>query len=99
MAFTIITKQGERTFADKELVNISSKAGADIVADFGFPFLLTVQYDINTNRCVILNQFNNKKFMFKGKPLPAKLDVDKVCKTTASRCAVLCCFVKIKRRC
>ena len=80
MAFTIITKQGERTFADKQLVNISSKAGADIVEDFGFPFLLTVQYDINTNKCVVLNQFNNPKFLFKGKSLPATLEVDKVCK-------------------
>ena len=80
MAFTIITKQGEKTFADKELVNISSKSGADVQVDFGFPFLLTVQYDIQTNKCVLLNQFNNTKFLFKGKPIPAKLDIDKVCK-------------------
>lgn len=80
MAFTIVTKQGERTFADKELVNISSKAGADYQVDFGFPFLLTVQFDIQSNKCVLLNQFNNSKFMFKGKPIPAKLNIDKVCK-------------------
>ena len=80
MAFTIITKQGEKTFADKELVNISSKAGADYQVDFGFPFLLTVQFDMQTNKCVLLNQFNNTKFLFKGKPLPPKLDIENVCK-------------------
>lgn len=80
MAFTIVTKNGEKTFADKELVNISSKDGADYQVDFGFPFLLTVQFDIQTNKCVLLNQFNNQKFLFKGKPIPAKLDIDKVCK-------------------
>ncbi len=80
MAFTIITKQGEKTFADKELVNISSKADADLVIDLGFPFLLTVQFDVRTNKCILLNQFNNPKFLFKGKTLPAKLDIERVCK-------------------
>ncbi len=80
MAFTIVTKHGEKTFADKELVNISSKAGADYQVDFGFPFLLTVQFDMNTNKCVLLNQFNNNKFLFKGQALPPKLEIDKVCK-------------------
>lgn len=80
MAFTIITKYGEKTFANKELVNISSKEGADIKLDLGFDFLLTVQYDPKTNRCSVLNQFNNSRFLFKGKPLPAKLDVERVCK-------------------
>ena len=80
MAFTIITKNTEKTFADKELVNISSKPGADLQMDIGFDFLLTVQFDIQTNKCVLLNQFNNQKFLFKGRPIPARLDVDKVCK-------------------
>lgn len=80
MAFTIATKQGERTFADKELVNIGSKQGADVVLNLGFDFLLTVQYDSKTNRCAVLNQFNNSKFLFKGKPLPPRMDIDRICK-------------------
>ena len=43
MAFTIVTKHGEKTFADKELVNISSNANADYQVNFGFQFMLTVQ--------------------------------------------------------
>ena len=80
MAFTIVTKYGEKTFADKELVNISSNANSDFQVDFGFQFMLTVQCDPRTNRCILLNQFNNRKFLFKGKYLPPQLEIDKVCK-------------------
>ena len=80
MAFTISSKNNEKTFADKELVNISSKAGFDYQIQAGFDFMLTVQFDPRTNRCVLLNQFNNKRFLFKGKPLPARLDIEKICK-------------------
>jgi hypothetical protein len=80
MAFSISSKNNEKTFADKELVNISSKAGFDYQINVGFDFMLTVQFDPKANKCVLLNQFNNKKFLFKGKPLPARLDVEKICK-------------------
>ncbi len=80
MAFTITTKNGEKTFANKELVNISSREGSDLTLSLGFDFLLTIQYDSKTNKCAILNQFNNSRFLFKGKPLPPKLDIDRVCK-------------------
>jgi len=80
MAFSVITKNGEKTFNDKELINICSKEGFDVKLDVDFDCMLTVQYDVNTNKCAILNQFNNEKFLFKGKQIPAKLEVDKVCK-------------------
>lgn len=80
MAFTIVTKHGEKTFADKELVNISSNANAEYQLDLGFQFILTVQCNPRTNKCVLLNQFHNQRFLFKGKPIPAQLEIDKVCK-------------------
>ncbi len=80
MAFTITTLSNEKTFSDKELVNISSKPGFDYQMNTGFDFMLTVQYDPRTNKCVLLNQFGNTKFLFKGKPIPARLEIDKVCK-------------------
>ncbi|MBQ8459637.1 hypothetical protein IJ541_06005 [bacterium] len=83
MAFTIISKNNEKTFSDKELINISSKPGFDFQVNTGFEFMLTVQYDPKTNKCVLLNQFNNQKFLFKGKPIPARLEIDKVCKIMA----------------
>ena len=80
MTFTIITKNGEQTFANKELVNISSKEGYDYQANFGFDYILAVEYDKNTNKYSILNQFNCPYFLFKGQPLPQRLEIDKMCK-------------------
>lgn len=80
MAFTIISKNNEKTFTHKELVNICSKDGFDFKLDVPFDCMLTVQYDPKTNRCVLLNQFGNDKFLFKGKPIPARLEIEKVCK-------------------
>lgn len=80
MAFIIITKNYEKTFADKEIVNICSKDGFDLKLDVDYDCMLSVQYDSRLNKCSVINQFNNDKFLFKGKPLPQKLDVDKVCK-------------------
>ena len=65
MAFTIISKNNEKTFTHKELVNICSKDGFDFKLDVPFDCMLTVQYDSKTNRCVLLNQFGNDKFLFK----------------------------------
>ena len=67
MAFTIISKNNEKTFTHKELVNICSKDGFDFKLDVPFDCMLTVQYDPKTNRCVLLNQYGNDKFLFKGK--------------------------------
>ena len=80
MAFTISSKNNEKTFANKSIVNISSSSTADFQVDTGFKFILAVQYDSNTNKCIVINQFNNPKFLFKGKPLPSQIEVNKVCK-------------------
>lgn len=80
MAFTIITKNKEKTFTDCELVNICTKEGFDFKLDLDFDCMLTIQYDTKTNKCTILNQFNNEKLLFKGKPLPTKMEVEKLCK-------------------
>ena len=80
MAFTISSKNNEKTFSDKEVVNISSKPGYDYQINTSFPFMLILQYDAKTNKCLLINQFRNQKFLFKGKPIPASLEIDKVCK-------------------
>ena len=45
MSFSIITKNSEQTFADKNFVSISSKQGSECFVNTGFDFLLVVQYD------------------------------------------------------
>lgn len=80
MTFTIITKNGEQTFANKELVTISSKTGGDFVMNFGFDFMLTIEFNKDTGKYSVLNQFNCPNFSFKGHPLPQRLEIDKMCK-------------------
>ena len=80
MAFIIVTKNGEKTFDGKEVVNISSKDGYDYKLDLGFDFLLTIQYDKTLNKCILLNTFDNPKFLFKGVPMGAKIEIDSICK-------------------
>ena len=80
MTFTIITKNDEKTFADKELVIISSREGYDYKIDLGFDFMLTVEHNCDTNKYALLNQFNCQEFLFKGQPLPQRLEIDRVCK-------------------
>ncbi len=80
MTFTIITKHGEKTFADKELVNISSKEGTDCRIDFGFDYMLTVEFNKSTGKYSLLNPFNCQSFLFKGQPIPQRLELDKMCK-------------------
>ncbi len=80
MGYSITTKKGEFNFNDKELITIGSKDGFDVKLDVDFDCMLTLQYDKSANKCVILNQFNNKNFLFKGNVLAQNLEVDKVSK-------------------
>ncbi len=80
MTFTIITKNGEKTFADKELVNISSREGADCQINFGFDYMLTVEFNKTTGKYSLLNPFNCQNFLFKGQPIGQRLEIDKMCK-------------------
>lgn len=80
MSFSIITKNSEQTFADKNFVSISSKQGSECFVNTGFDFLLVVQYDAKLNKCLVVNKTNSPELLFKGQPLPQKLIVDKLCK-------------------
>ncbi|MBR6098370.1 hypothetical protein IKP85_01340 [bacterium] len=80
MAFTISSKNGEKTFSDKDLVNISSKPGYDFQIETAFPFMLTVHYDTKTGKCLLINQYRSQKFLFKGRPISSSLEIDKICK-------------------
>lgn len=77
MGFSISSLNNEKTFKDKQLINIGSKPEFDYQLNLGFDFMLTVQY--MNNKCIVLNQFNNPKFTFKGQTFE-KIEVDNVCK-------------------
>lgn len=78
MIITLTSKTGEKTFTDKEIINIGSNPNCDFVVDLGFDYVLTIQYE--NNKCTVLNTFNSQQILFKGQPLPQRLEVEKVCK-------------------
>ncbi len=82
MAFTIHTPFGEKTFTGNDFVNIGNSANCNLKVDFGFDFLLTVQYNPDTHGFTIINPFNNPNLLFKGEPLAPRIEADKVIKIT-----------------
>ncbi len=90
MAFTISTLNNEKTFSDKTLISIGSKPEFDYQMNIGSDFMLTVQY--SNDKCVVLNQFGNPMFLFKGQPFD-KIEVDNICKITVAESDE---FIKIK---
>lgn len=80
MGFTIVSKDKEQTFHDKKVVYISSKPNYDFQVKTDFEFILGIQYDEKTNRCLLVNKYKYPQFKFKGENLPEKMIIDKVCK-------------------
>ena len=80
MIITLTSKNNEKTFTDKDIINIGSNPSCDFIADIGSDFLLTLQCDSANKKCTLLNSFNNQNILFKGKPLSQTIEIDKVCK-------------------
>ncbi len=80
MIITLTSKNNEKTFTDKEIINIGSNPSCDFVVDMGFELVLTLQCDNSANKCSLLNTFNNQQVLFKGKPLSQRIEIEKVCK-------------------
>lgn len=79
MSIVIISSSQEKSFEDKDLINIGSNQNCDFVVNVGYDVLLTVQFDKITGKCFVINNFHNEKILFKGKPLQ-KIEVTNVCK-------------------
>lgn len=80
MTITISSKDNEKQFNGKEIVNIGSNTDCDYTLNVGYDFVLTLQFDTKTGTAVLLNTFNNSNILFKGQQLPAKLEIEKMCK-------------------
>lgn len=80
MTITISSKDNEKQFNGKEIVNIGSNTDCDYTLNVGYDFVLTLQFDTKSGTAVLLNTFNNSNILFKGQQLPAKLEIEKMCK-------------------
>ncbi len=79
MAVIISSKNNEKTFTEKEIINIGSNPSCDFVMNIGVDFMLTLQLN-QQNKFVILNNFQNDNILFKGQPVGAKFEFENVCK-------------------
>jgi hypothetical protein len=80
MALVVTTKNQEKTFQEKEIINIGTGSNADFIIPLDFDLLLTVQHNIAENKFVIMNTFSTDKVLFKGKPIGHSLEIENMCK-------------------
>ena len=80
MIITLTSKTSEKTFTDKDIINIGSNPSCDFVVNIGTDLVMTLQCDNTGKKCVLLNTFNNQNILFKGNPMPQSIEIDKVCK-------------------
>ena len=78
MAIVISTTQGEKVF-NKDVINVGTNPNCDIILNTGYDVLLTLEYKISENKCVIINTFKSNKVLFKGQPIK-RVEVGNVCK-------------------
>lgn len=64
MSIVILSSSQEKSFDDKDLINIGSNPNCDFVVNVGYDVLLTVQIDKITGKCFVINNFHNEKNSF-----------------------------------
>ena len=69
----------EKVFDEKDVINIGTNPNCDFILELDFDLLLTLQYDKNENKCVLINTFHNEKVLFKGQPIK-KVEIGNICK-------------------
>ena len=80
MTIIVSTKNQEKTFTEKEIINIGTAPNADFAIHSDFDFLLTVQHNVAENKCVIVNTFSTDKILFRGNPIGNSIEIDNICK-------------------
>lgn len=80
MTVIITSKNNEKVFREKDFIIIGSNSDCDYKINVGYDFILTLQYDEKSNKCTIINNFENNKLLFRGEPFKGKLVIEKFCK-------------------
>lgn len=79
MTIIISSSTQEKVFNNKDVINVGTNPSCDFLLNIDFDILLTIQYDLAENKCLIMNTFHSDKVLFKGKPVK-KVEVGSVCK-------------------
>ena len=80
MTIIISTKNQEKAFESKEIINIGTNPNCDVFLNLGFDLLLTVNYNAAANKCILVNNFNSPEVLFKGRPIGPRVAIEKMCK-------------------
>ena len=79
MTIVVSSSKAEKVFDEKDVINIGTNPNCDFKLDLDFDVLLTLQYDQNEGKCVLMNTFHNERVLFKGKPIK-KVEIGNICK-------------------
>ena len=79
MTIVVSSSKLEKVFDEKDVINIGTNPNCDFHLDVDFDVLLTLQYDKDENKCVLMNTFHNDRVLFKGKPIK-KVEIGNICK-------------------
>lgn len=80
MGVVISSKNQEKRFEGKEIINIGTNKNCDYFLELGFDLLLTLNYNATENKCILVNNFGSKNVLFKGQPIGAKAVIGSMCK-------------------
>lgn len=79
MPVIIGTKSGEKTYTDKNIINVGSHPNCDVIVKIPVKFVLTVEV-LSTGGYKVTNRLSSPEVLFRGQPMGAKLMVEKACK-------------------
>ena len=79
MTIVVSSSKLEKVFDEKDVINIGTNPNCDFKLELDFDVLITLQYDQNENKCVLMNTFHNERVLFKGKPIK-KVEIGNICK-------------------
>lgn len=85
MGVIVSSKNQEKRFEGKEIINIGSNKNCDFYLELGFDLLLTLNYNAAENKCILVNNFGSKDVLFKGQPIGAKAVIGSMCKLMIPR--------------
>lgn len=65
MTIVVSSSKAEKVFDEKDVINIGTNPNCDFKLDLDFDVLLTLQYDQNEGKCVLMNTFHNERVLLR----------------------------------
>ena len=78
MPVIIATKNGEKSFQDKNVITVGSQANCDVVVNVPVNFVLSVE--VTDSGLKVVNAFSTPQIRFRGQSMGESLTVERACK-------------------